>query len=65
MGQTMGKTAKAKDEFTFDYKATDLSNIVLSQAVTKVKTKTDGEDVLTSQIKQASTAVISGITSKK
>lgn len=65
LGQQMGKAAKAKDEFTFDYKVTDLNNGVLSQAVTKAKTKKDGEDVLTPQIKQASTVVLGEIAKKK
>lgn len=65
MAQQMGKAAKAKDEFTLDYKLTDLNAAVLSQAVTKAKAKTDGEDVLTTQIKQASTAVLGEIAKKK
>lgn len=65
MGQTMGKAAKAKDEFTLDYKVTDLSNAVLSQALTKAKTKEDGEDVLTPQINQASTTVLGEINKKR
>ncbi len=63
--QTMTKTAKAKDELTFDYKVTDSNNAVLSQAVTKAKTKQDGEDVLTPQIKQASIIVLGEIAKKK
>ena len=63
--QTMGKTAKAKDEFTFDYKITDLKSIVLSQAVTKAKTKKDGEDVLTPQVRQASKLVLAELAKKK
>ena len=58
MGQQMGKAAKAKDEFTFDYKVTDLNNVVLSQAATKTKARQDGEDMLTPQIKRASKTVL-------
>ena len=65
MQQQMGKIAKAKDEFTFDYKITDLKNTVLSNAVTKAKAKTDGEDVLTPIIKQSSIVVLGEITKKK
>ncbi|MGH9947867.1 MAG: hypothetical protein ACRD6X_11780 [Pyrinomonadaceae bacterium] len=65
MGQTMAKAAKAKDEFTFDYKVMDMNNAVLSQAVTKEKVKQDGEDVLTPQLKQASTSVLTAIAAKQ
>ncbi len=65
MSQTMGKTAKAKDEFTFDYKVTGLDNAVLSQSVTKAKTKKDGEDVLTPQVQQAAKSVLAEIVKKK
>ncbi|MEJ7712779.1 MAG: hypothetical protein WKF84_23755 [Pyrinomonadaceae bacterium] len=40
--QTMSKTAKAKDELTFDYKVVGLDSAVLSQNITKAKTKQDG-----------------------
>ncbi len=63
--QTMGKSAKAKDEFTFDYKVTDTAGAMLSQAVTKAKTKKDGEDVLNPQLKQASTTVLAEINKKR
>jgi hypothetical protein len=62
--QQMGKAAKAKDEFTFDYKVTDLNNVVLSQAVTKAKAKKDGEDVLSPQIQQASKTILAQIAGK-
>ncbi len=65
MSQTMGKTAKAKDEFTLDYKVVDTAGAVLSQAVTKAKTKEDGEDVLTPQLKQASSVVLGEINKKR
>jgi Domain of unknown function (DUF4412) len=58
MNQTMGKTAKAKDEFTFDYKVVGLDKSVFSQAVTKSKTEKDGEDVVTPQIRQAAKSVL-------
>jgi hypothetical protein len=58
MNQTMGKTAKAKDEFTFDYKVVGLDKSVFSQAVTKSKTEKDGEDVMTPQIRQAAKSVL-------
>jgi hypothetical protein len=58
MNQTMGKTAKAKDEFTFDYKVVGLDKSVFLQAVTKSKTEKDGEDVMTPQIQQASKTVL-------
>jgi len=64
MGQTMGKSAKAKDEFTFEHKATDISGVVVAQGMTKAKAKQDGEDVLTSQIKQASTVILGEIQKK-
>jgi hypothetical protein len=56
--QQMGKAAKAKDEFTFDYKVANLNDVVLSQAVTKAKAKKDGEDVLSPQIQQASKTIL-------
>ncbi|MDQ3088090.1 MAG: DUF4412 domain-containing protein, partial [Acidobacteriota bacterium] len=65
MAQQMGKIAKAKDEFTFDYKVTDLNAAVMSKAVTKAKAKEDGEDVMTPLIKQASTTVMGEIGKKK
>lgn len=65
MSQTMNKTAKAKDEFTLDYKVTDPAGTLLSQAVTKAKTKEDGEDVLTPQLKQASATVLGEINRKR
>jgi hypothetical protein len=65
MGQQMGKIAKAKDEFTFDYKVTDLNAAVMSKAVTKAKAKEDGEDVMTPLIKQASTTVMGEIGKKR
>lgn len=65
MSQMMGKTAKAKDEFTFDYKIAALDNTVLAQAATKAKAQKDGEDVLSPQIKQASVAILGEITRKK
>lgn len=64
MGQTMGKTAKAKDEFTLEYKAVALDKTVLSQATTKNKTKEDGEDVLTPQLQAASKTVLGEIAKK-
>lgn len=65
MSQQMGKIAKAKDEFTFDYKVTDINAAVMSKAVTKAKAKEDGEDVLTPLIKQASTTVMGEIGKNK
>ena len=65
MGQTMGKSAKAKDEFTFEYKTADISGAVVAQGVTKVKAKEDGEDVLTPLIKQASAATLGEIQKRK
>lgn len=65
MGQQMGKIAKAKDEFTFDYQLSDLNAVVMSKAVTTAKAKEDGEDVLTPVIKQASTTVLSEIVKNK
>jgi hypothetical protein len=65
MGQTMGKTAKAKDEFSFDYKVVTLDGTALAQAATKAKAQKDGEDVLSPQIKQASAAVLSEIAKKQ
>ncbi len=61
MNQTMGKTAKAKDEFTFDYKVVGLDKSVLTQAVTKSKIEKDGDDVMTPQIQQASKIVLEKI----
>ncbi len=60
----MGKAAKAKDEFTFDYKVTDMNSAVLSQALSKAKTKKAGEDVLSPQIVTASNAVLGEIAKK-
>jgi hypothetical protein len=59
MGQTMTKNAKAKDEFTFEYKVAGMDKNIISQAATKVKTEKDGEDPLTPQIQQASKTVLS------
>ena len=64
MGQTMRKNAKAKDEFTLDYKVVGLDKSVLTQAVTKSKTGKDGEDVMTVQIQQASKTVLGVIVKK-
>ena len=61
MNQTMGKTAKAKDEFTLDYKVVGMDKSMISQAVTKRKTEKDGEDALTPQIQQASKTVLEKI----
>jgi hypothetical protein len=58
MNQTMGKTAKAKDEFTFDYKISAMDKSVLTQAVTKAKIEKDGDDVMTPQIQQAAKVVL-------
>ena len=65
MGQTMGKSAKAKDEFTLDYKVISMDKTVLSQAIAKNKTEKDGEDVLTPLVQQASKSVLSAIVAKK
>ncbi|HEY0459543.1 MAG TPA: hypothetical protein VGC97_10430 [Pyrinomonadaceae bacterium] len=66
MGQTMGKAAKAKDEFTFEYKVAGLdAGAILAQAVTKAKAEKDGEDVLTPQIKQSSMATLGEIAKSK
>ncbi len=61
MGQTMGKVAKAKDEFTFDYKVTGKDKVVLTQAILKNKATKDGDDVLTPQIRQVSTTILAAI----
>ncbi len=58
MGKTMEKNAKAKDEFTLDYKVVTMDKTVLSQAVTKSKTEKDGDDVMTPQIQQASKTIL-------
>lgn len=65
MGQTMGKAAKAKDEFTLDYNVVGMDKTVLSKATSKKKTEKDGEDVLTPQIQQASITVLGEIAKKK
>jgi uncharacterized membrane protein len=65
MSQTMGKMSKAKDEFTLDYRVVDAAGALLSQAVTKAKTKADGEDVLTPQLKLASATVLTEINKKR
>ncbi len=64
MGKTMEKNAKAKDEFTLDYKVIGMDKNVITQAVTKVKTEKDGEDILTPQIQKASKAVLGEIAKK-
>lgn len=61
LGQTMGKNAKAKDEFTLDYKVVGMDKNVVTQAVTKSKTEKDGEDALSPQIQQASKTVLEKI----
>jgi hypothetical protein len=61
MNQTMGKNAKAKDEFTFDYKILAMDKSVLTQAVTKSKIEKDGDDVMTPQIQQAAKIVLEKI----
>ncbi len=65
MQQQVGKITKAKDEFTFEYKVLDLNNTLLSKAITKTKAEKDGEDVLTTQIQQASKTVLGEIGKKK
>jgi hypothetical protein len=65
MGKTMEKNAKAKDEFTLDYKVVGMDKTVLTQAVTKSKTENDGEDVMSPQIKTASTKVLAEINKRK
>ncbi len=65
MSQTMMKNAKAKDEFTFDYKVVGIDKAVLTHAVVKNKAEKDGDDVLTPQIQQASKAVLAEIAKKK
>ena len=45
--------------------ATNAAGAVLSQAVTKAKTKADGEDVLAPQLKQASATVLGEINKKR
>lgn len=65
INQTMSNVAKVKDEFTFEYKVSDMNGGLLSQATTKQKVKQDGEDVLTPQIQQASRSVMTAITTKK
>jgi hypothetical protein len=60
----MGKAAKAKDEFTVEYKTADISGAVIAQGVTKAMAKQDGEDVLTPQIKQVSVITIAEIQKK-
>ncbi len=65
MSRTMMKNAKAKDEFTLDYRVVDMNKAVLTQAATKTKTERDGDDVLTPQIQQASKTVLAEIAKKK
>jgi hypothetical protein len=65
MGKTMGKMAKAKDEFALDYKVLALDKTILSQATTKKKTEKDGEDVLTPQLQEASKTVLGEIARKE
>jgi hypothetical protein len=65
MSQTLGKMSKAKDEFTLDYRVVETAGALLSQAVTKAKTKADGEDVLTPQLKQASATILGEINKKR
>lgn len=64
MGQTMGKMAKAKDEFSLEYQLVGMDKTVLTKASSKKKTEKDGEDVLTPQIKEASTRVLGEIAKK-
>ncbi|MEQ1606870.1 MAG: hypothetical protein ABL999_18560 [Pyrinomonadaceae bacterium] len=58
MSQTMMKTAKAKDEFSLDYKLAGMDRTVVTQASVKKKTEKDGEDVLTPLILDASKSVL-------
>jgi hypothetical protein len=64
MGQTMGKNAKAKDEFALDYQVVGMDKNVISKASTRNKTEKDGEDILTPQIHQASKAVLGTLATK-
>ena len=61
MAQTMGKNAKAKDEFALDYKVVGMDKNVILQAATKSKTEKDGEDALTPQIQQTAKTVLEKI----
>lgn len=61
MNQTMGKAAKAKDEFTFEHKVARMDQSVVAQASSKKKTEKDGEDVLSPQIKAATDAALAAI----
>ena len=61
MGQTMGKNAKAKDEFALDYKVVGMDKNVILQAATRSKTEKDGEDALTPQIQQTAKTVLEKI----
>jgi hypothetical protein len=64
LGQTMGKAAKAKDEFSLDYQVVGMDKSVLTKSATKKKTDKDGEDVLTPQLQDAAKTVLDGITKK-
>jgi hypothetical protein len=61
MGKTMEKNAKAKDEFTLDYKVLGMDKAVLTQAATKSKIEKEGDDVMTPQIQQAAKVVLEKI----
>lgn len=65
MSRTMMKNAKAKDEFTLDYKVVGMDKVILTQAIVKNKAEKDGDDVLTPQIQQASKTVLAEIAKKK
>ena len=65
LGQTMGQAAKAKDEFSLDYKILALDQAVLARAVTKKKAEKDGEDVLTPQLQEAAKTALAEIAKKQ
>jgi hypothetical protein len=64
MGKTMDKAAKAKDEFSVEYKVIGMDKSLLSQSTTKKKTEKDGEDVLTPQLQEASKTALGEIAKK-
>ena len=61
MSQTMQKAAKAKDEFTLDYKVTAMDNSAVASGSSKNKSEKDGDDVLTPQIQTASKAILAKV----
>jgi hypothetical protein len=65
MQQTMGKSARPKDEFSLEFYAIAASDhSLLYKSQSKQKVSKQGEDVLTPQIQKAAAAVLAEVRKK-